>query len=843
MMPPDAEEDAPTESFMHFEVDKQTEPERLKHVREEIERVLIDVSKATTDWSAMRQKMLEIIDGLEKNPPTGIDEGEAREAIAFCRWIEDHHFSFLGYCEYDLGKSDGGGQARLTPGSELGVLRDPATGTNISSSDVLPVGPAEYSRPAELLVVTKGNRRSTIHRPAYMDLIGVKRFDDKGKTDGERFIIGLFTSAAYSRNPREIPLLRDKVHKVMEASELPPTGHEGKALQNVLENFPRDALFQISADELLDEAMGILQLQERQRIRLFIRPDRYGRFYSCLIYVPRDRYNRELRVKIQDILMEALDGGEFELHTLFSESVLARVHVIVHTRGQASRNYDTREIEYRIIEAARSWRDNLREALIEHYGEEHGVHLYRIYSDAFPGGYVEDFPARKAAFHIEKMEAIRGTDDISLNFYRPTTEPEGIVRLKLFSSGKPIPPSDALPLIENMGLKVVRERPYEIEPANADPIWIHEFNMVHAGGLEIDPDRVGELFQDAFLRVWRGEVENDGFNRLVLGAGLSWTETVVLRAYCKYLRQIRSRFSEAYMVDSLARNPKITRNLINLFHARFDPARSQKSEAISERVIAAIEDSLDRVANLDEDRILRSFLNVVQATSAPTTSSAPRMASAKPYLSFKFDPARHRDAGAAADVRDLRLFPAGRGVHLRGGKVARGGLRWSDRREDFRTEVLGLVKAQMVKNAVIVPVGAKGGFVVKQRAADGDREACRRRGSPATRPSSAACSTSPTISSTTRSCRRHDVVRHDDDDPYLVVAADKGTATFSDIANGIAAEYGFWLGDAFASGGSAGLRPQEDGHHRARRLGIGQAPLPRAGHRYPDRGLHRRRHR
>ncbi len=798
ILPAAESKDGTAESFMHFQVDKQTETPVLEKLATEILLVLEDVNRACTDWKAIREKVLDIIRELDENPPP-LAKDEIEEAQAFCRWIEGDHFTFLGYCEYDLKKANG--QLQLAPESTLGILR----GSQKETFSVLPTETQEYGRSKQLLVVAKASSRATVHRPAYMDFIGVKRFDAKGKPNGEHCILGLFTSAAYRRNPRKIPFLRQKTKRIMDRSKLLSNSHAGKALQNVIETYPRDTLFQISEDELFSSAMGILELQERQRIRLFVSRDAYARFYSCMVYVPRERYNRELRMRIQGILLEAFSGIGVEFDTLFSESILARIHYVVHTDPTNHVDYDVNEVEARIIEAARSWQDNLRDTLTERYGEEKGNVLLRNYGDAFPGGYREDFAARTAAIDIERMESIRDTDELGISFYRPLVETEGGVRLKLFSSGKPIPPSDALPMIENMGLKVVGERPYEIRRRDGSPVWIHEFNMVHTQGLEVDLDEVGETFQDAFARIWRGLIENDGFNRLVLSAGLSWRGTVVLRAYCKYLLQIRVPFSRTYMVETLTNHSNIARLLVDLFRARFDPARVDQAEARVADLLSQIEQHIDSVASLDEDRILRSFLNVIQATLRTNFFQKQSDGQPKPYLSFKLDPERIDNMPLPKPMFEIFVFsPRTEAVHLRGGKVARGGLRWSDRREDFRTEVLGLMKAQMVKNAVIVPVGSKGGFVVKQPPVGGDRESLAKE--------VVACYTTfiSGMLDITDNLQGgavvppKDVVRYDEDDPYLVIAADKGTATFSDIANGVAKDYGLWLGDAFASGGSAG---------------------------------------
>ncbi len=804
VFPSGTRDEGTPESFMQLQVDRQTQASPLGELAGEIERVLQDVQRACADWQSMLQRVRDIIDDLEKKPPA-LEADEVTDAQAFFRWIEAGHFTFLGYCEYDLAPSKTGTELRLAANSELGILRKNGKETDTAQISVLPSEIGECSRSQQLLVVTKANSRATIHRPAYMDFIGVKRFDTKGKINGERCILGLFTSAAYNRTTREIPLLRHKSKRIIERSGLPSNSHGGKALQNIIENYPRDELFQISEDELLVMAMGILELQERQRIRLFVRHDTYGRFYSCLVYIPRERYSRELRLRIQHILMDTFHGTGVEFDALFSESVLARLHFVIYTDPATRIDCDLKDIEAQIIEAARSWQDNLRNALVERYGEERGTTLYNIYSDAFPGGYREDFEAGTAAIDVEHMESVRGTDNLGISFYRPIVETEGGMRMKLFSSGQAIPPSDALPVIENMGLKVIAEHPYEIRPHDGEPLWIHEFNMVHAHGLEIDPAQVGETFQNAFTRIWRGTVENDGFNRLVLGAGLNWRDTVMLRAYYKYMLQIRIPFSRAYMIETLAKNPRITRMLVDLFHARFDPRRTSNAEQRTAALVKQIQEQVDAVASLDEDRILRSFLNVIQSTVRTNYFQSGTDGEPKPYLSFKIDPSQISEMPSPRPMFEIFVFsPRMEGVHLRGGKVARGGLRWSDRREDFRTEVLGLMKAQMVKNAVIVPVGSKGGFVLKRPPAGNDREALTQevvacysmliRGMlDITDNLQGGAVFPPTC-----------VVRYDEDDPYLVVAADKGTATFSDIANGIADEYDFWLGDAFASGGSVG---------------------------------------
>ncbi|MGH7799996.1 MAG: NAD-glutamate dehydrogenase [Thermodesulfobacteriota bacterium] len=790
------------EALLHVEVDRQTAPAVLEEILADLERVLSDVRKAAEDWAKMRERVNEILAELDKNPPL-LSQDEISEAKAFLQWINDNHFTFLGYREYDLLTENGEDILRIVPGSGCGILREVKQTSVSQSFAILPPEVRKLARARQLLIITKANSRATVHRPTYIDYIGIKRFDASGEVIGERRFLGLYTSAAYNTNPRDIPLLRQKVMKVMARSLLRPASHAGKVLMNILETLPRDELFQANEDELFETAMGILHLQERQRIRLFARRDTYDRFFSCIVYVPRDRYNTELRERMQDILQKAFNGVSVEFTTLLSESVLARIHFIIRTISGNVPVYDVKEIEGRLIEATRSWKDDLREALIEKYGEERGNALFRRYADAFPAGYREDFSARTSVFDIEHMETLTDAGGLGMSFYRPLEEPERMLRFKLFQPQHPIPLSDVLPMLENMSLKVIEEHPYEIEPRKVSSVWIHDFSMIHAQGLELELDQVKDIFQDAFAHIWRGEVEDDGFNRLVLGAELTWRETVLLRAYCKYLLQTRIPFSQAYMEQSLAGNPTIARLLVRLFNARLNPTEQKKTEVETKRLIAEIEDALDLVPNLDEDRILRHFLNAIQATSRTNYFQKCRDGRPRPYLSFKFDPPRIPELPLPWPMFEIFVYsPQTEAIHMRGGKVARGGLRWSDRREDFRTEILSLMKTQTVKNAVIVPVGAKGGFVLKRPPTSGgamleEAIACYR-----TFIRGMLDLTDNIVSG--RVIPPADVVRYDEDDPYLVLAADKGTATFSDIANAVAKEYSFWLGDAFASGGSTG---------------------------------------
>jgi glutamate dehydrogenase len=798
------DDDAIFESVIHVEVDRQTEPEVLENLRGHLERVLGDVRAAVDDWPQMRERVRGIVSELDEDAPP-VDEDELDEARAFLEWIHDGNFTFLGYREYDLRAQDGEDVLRAVPESGLGILREASSGSVSHSFARLPPEAKKLARAPHLLNLTKANSRSTVHRPSYLDYVGVKKFDAEGEVTGERRFLGLYTFSAYSASALEIPLVRRKVKGVLERAGFPEGSHYEKDLMEALETYPRDELFQISEDELFEISIGILHLQERQRVRLFVRRDTYGRFFSCLVYVPRERYNTDIRQRMQDILQRAFNGENAEFNVRLSESVLARLHFIIYTDPEDVPDYNVDEIEARLVEATRSWRDNLYEALIEQCGEEVGTELFQQYREAFPPGYRDDFLARTAVVDIRRIEGLSSENDLGMSLYHPLEAPEDFLRFRLYRLGEQISLSEVMPLLEDMGVEVADQRPYKIEPAEKAPIWINDFGLVHEAQGELQTEQVKEIFQDAFARAWRGTVEDDGFNRLVLRAQLTWREITILRAYCKYLRQTGTTFSQNYMEQTLAANPHIARLLVELFKARLDPGRQERAEEETERLKEEIKEALEAVVSLDEDRILTSFLNVTLATLRTNYFQSTPEGEPKPYLSFKLDPTGIPELPLPRPMFEIFVYsPRAEGVHLRGGKVARGGIRWSDRREDFRTEILGLMKAQTVKNAVIVPVGAKGGFVVKRPPANGSRDALLQEVVFCYKTLIHGMLDLTDNLAGDRVVSPDDVVRYDDDDPYLVVAADKGTATFSDLANSISAEYGFWLGDAFASGSSTG---------------------------------------
>ncbi|HMJ96985.1 MAG TPA: NAD-glutamate dehydrogenase domain-containing protein, partial [Thermoleophilaceae bacterium] len=773
------EEGVLAESVIHAEVARQTEPAKLRELELHLERVIAEVRATVEDWAVMRSQALDVAAEL-RNEPSPASSADVEETVAFLEWLEAHNFTFLGYREYDADGPQGPG---------LGILRGPLEGED--------AGPSSAPR---LLTLTKANSRATVHRPSYLDYVGVKRFGPDGEVIGERRFLGLYTHTAYRATPTEIPILRRRVSVVLERAGFPPGSHNEKALLEILDTYPRDELFQISTDELFEVAMGILHLGERQRLRLFARRDPFGRFFSMLVFVPRDRFNTENRRRIEAILRNATSARSIDYTTRVSESVLVRLHFVAYVEPGLMPDFDSREVEMMLVAATRSWADDLQEALIEDLGEEHGGELFRRYADAFPAAYRADWVARSALSDIVHIEELPKHEGLGISLYRPLEAGPRMLRAKLFRAGRALTLSDVLPLFENMGVEVADERPYPIVPRDGDRVWIYDFGLTYSGAGDLDADGVRDSFQDAFVRAWRGEVENDGYNRLVLGAALTWREITVLRAIGKYLRQARITFSDRYVEQALVAHPEVARLMVALFQARFDPRRTDREDA--EDVAARIGKAIDAVESLDEDQILRMFLDVIRAMLR-TNYFHTGPSEHAPHLSFKLDPSELRWLPQPRPRFEIFVYsPRTEGVHLRGGPVARGGIRWSDRREDFRTEVLGLMKAQMVKNAVIVPVGAKGGFVVKQPPARRDDlpeevVACYEtfiRG----------------LLDLTDNINGGEVVphpgivRYDGDDPYLVVAADKGTATFSDIANGIALEEGFWLGDAFASGGSTG---------------------------------------
>lgn len=810
------------ESVVWMEIERQT-GESADALMASVRKTLEDVRVSVEDWPRMREKMLDVAQTVLQQRIEQ-SEIEPREASEFLQWAADNHFTFLGFREYRLVDENGEQQLTVVPGTGLGLLRDEHHSAH--ARPVKSLGRQQINR-HELLILTKTAARATVHRSTYMDYIGVLRYDAAGNAVGEYRFIGLLTTSAYNRRPWEIPVVRLKYEKVMQASGLNLDGHSGKALRQILETMPREELFQATPDQLLQVSVSILSLQERFRPKLFIRKDPYGRFYSVLIYLPKDRFNTEIRTRIEDMLMAALHGDRIDKAIKIGDSPLAQLHLLIRHQHAKPSEYDLESLEAELAQIIRNWKDEFRDALINGFGEEQGIALAARYLGAFPQSYVESVTPAQSVEDIRQIEQLQSNQGMSQNLY----EKDGDLRFKLFSIGKEIALSDALPMMENLGMKVLTENPYILNFGDRR-IVIQDFD-VEALSSRLNIEHSKTFFEEAFSAMWSGHCENDGFNKLVTLAELSWRQVSIIRAYGKYLLQIGVPFSQTYMEETMQRYPALARLLVGLFDARFHPDLAISNVELApslvrmgvdsaERYLAnfvatsrddqmgAVEKLLNRqlskVASLDEDRILRSFVAVIKATLRTSYfQSAGALAGGKDYVSYKFDPAMVPDIPKPVPYREIFVYsPFVEGVHLRFGPVARGGLRWSDRREDFRTEVLGLVKAQMVKNTIIVPVGSKGGFFAKRPPAGGDRDAVLAEG--------IACYkrfinglldiTDNLVNG--RVVHPLQVVRHDGDDPYLVVAADKGTATFSDIANGISAEHGFWLGDAFASGGSVG---------------------------------------
>ncbi len=794
------------ESWMHIEIDRESAPEDLAHIEQALNKVLRDVREAVEDWDKMHARALEIVKELDENPPP-LPAEEIAEGKALLSWLADDHFTFLGYREYRLETVDDDEVLRAVPGTGFGILR--ADQDMSSSFGKLPPLVKAKAREKTLLVLAKANSKATVHRSAYLDYVGVKTFDESGEVVGERRFLGLFSSAAYTESLTRIPVIRVKAQQVIDDAGFDPLSHTGKALMDVLETYPRDELFQTPIEELVPIAQAVLHTRERRQLRLFVRRDTYGRYLSCLVYLPRDRYTTAVRERIASILRTQLGGESVEYTARVSESLLARLHFVVRPpRGELIGEFDQADLERRLAEAARSWRDDFLAAVHSEFGEEKGARLSRAYADSFPEAYKEDYAPRTAAVDLSRLEAIEGDEGLALSLYEPMDAGPGEARLKVFRIGPPLSLSQVLPILSTMGVEVIDERPYGLEGL-ARESYIYDFGLRYGTRL---PDAARALFQDTVAAVWDGANESDGFNALVLAAGLTWRQASVLRAYAKYMRQGGTPFAQDYIEDALKGNVDITRYLVELFQARFDPGRNGDIAADNESREAKLTDiedrinrALDDVASLDHDRILRSYLTVIKATVRTNYFQPGADGRLKPYMSFKLEPSAIPELPEPRPRFEIFVYsPRVEGVHLRFGTVARGGLRWSDRRDDFRTEVLGLVKAQMVKNAVIVPVGAKGGFFCKQLPDASDRDAWLAEG--------IACYKtfiSGLLDITDNLVDGENVppvrvVRHDPDDSYLVVAADKGTASFSDIANGVSQEYGFWMGDAFASGGSAG---------------------------------------
>ncbi len=788
-------------SFIYAEIDRLLDPQAIAELEADLQRRLADVRATNEDWQPMRQKCLEIADSLETEPTPASPENTA-EVRALLEWLAADHFTFIGYREYLLTEENGEEVLAIVPGTGLGILREKDHTSRSRSFSQLPAAARARAREPLLLNLTKANAVSTVHRAVPLDYIGVKTFDADGNVTGERRFLGLYTHAVYNRSVRRIPVVRRKVQYVIDGAGYPKGAHAEKDLLAVLENYPRAELFQIDSEQLFDIAMAVVHLSERRRVRLFLRLDPFGRFVTCILFLPRDRYSTEVRLAVQDVLDDALNGEVIDWSSRVSESVLARLFFVVRTEPGRVPEVDISELEARIGRIVQNWEDALRDELVTAHGEEEGLARHADWLAAFPAGYQAAFGPRVAVADIERL-AILEPDAIDISVYREQQQLDGRFKLKILRRGGPLSLTSVMPTLVNAGVTVFDERPYNLRLPGGDEAWVYDFHL-GCSARAIDFARLAPLFEDLLEGVWDGAVEDDGFNELCIIAGLPTGKVRILRAFSRYLRQLGISFSDTYLKDTLVSQPDIARSIVELFVARFDPDLDDADrgvEDLSKHILAAI----DEVASLDQDRILRRFHNLVMSVLRTNYFQHHEARERRPYLAFKFDPIAVIEMPEPRPQFEIYAYSTRfEGVHLRAGPVARGGIRWSDRREDFRTEVLGLVKAQMVKNAVIVPAGAKGGFVVKRPPEDDDRAALQVEVLACYRMFISAMLDLTDNIVGGDIVAPEDTVRYDGDDPYLVVAADKGTATFSDSANAIALERGFWLGDAFASGGANG---------------------------------------
>ena len=796
--------DAFKQTVFLIEVDRQTNKKDLDALNAELLSVVNEVSLAVLDWQAMRERLGEIIQEFPKTAAS-LSADVKSETLNFLNWLYDHNFTLMGYRRYSAKAIKGDHRWVADNESSLGLMKNSKSERDRVLSNIPDSARAE-ALSKNALMLTKTNSRSRVHRPAYMDYVGIKRFDEHGNVVGEDRFIGLYSASFYNSSATQLPVLQEKINAICKLSGFEQGSHGQKAFLNIIETYPRDELLQGSVEELAQIALGIFQMQERGISRLFVRKDLFGRFVSCMVYVPRERYNTQLRKDTQELLKKSFGSNEeVEFTTYFSESVYARTHYIARVKNNNS-EFNVKEIEKNIIELTKSWDDRLVATIRSKHGEAQGKALEKKYVNAFSRSYKEYNLPSAALVDMDKLEQLNAEQTLDMLFYRPQEEgPDSkIVKLKLFHKNEPIHLSAVLPMLENFGLRVIDESPFKVHSGNGDVNWIMDFSMLHNTSNDMDLEQAQSLFQDAFSQVWYGKLEDDPFNRLVLGAGLTGRKVTILRAYAKYMRQIGSSFSRDYIANTLANYPDIAKLLVDLFTLRYNPKIKQSAKK-EDALLVVIKEQIDKVSNLDDDRIIRRYLDLILATLRTNFYQADAQGNEKSYVSIKMLPDLIPEMPLPKPKFEIFVYsPRIEGVHLRGGKVARGGLRWSDRQEDFRTEVLGLVKAQQVKNTVIVPVGAKGGFVCKNLPVNQGRQAFLAEGQECYKIFIRSLLDITDNIVDGKVVHPVDVVRLDEDDPYLVVAADKGTATFSDIANGISQEFNFWLGDAFASGGSIG---------------------------------------
>ncbi len=804
-----ADDTTVSHTHFHIELHGLIPDGQHKTLKADLLQILDDVKYATQDWQEMKSKLRDAQKSLSLAPPDKYKDDEIEEYLYFLEYMYQDNFTLLGYREYKLTEKNGNIDSRTVKGSSLGLLHDGVQPVYMSDNDSglsKELQKVRYDLPP--LSVSKINKKSTVHRPVPLDAIAVKRFDKKGNIVGECLFIGLFTSVTYSRSIQDIPLLRRKADMAMRQSGSLPHTHDYKALKHILEKYPRDELFQIDIDHLLEIAVSILRLQERQRIALYTRNDPFGRYISCLVYVPRDRYDTDLRVEMEQILEAELGGYVGGMNANMDDSPFARLLFTVYTEQGKTPKFNARAIEKQLQEAGRLWSEKLTDALYQELDSDQEItNMLARYGNAFPSNYADHYTPKQAYYDILNIEECLATDTIALDLYQCKYCADHQLRLKIFNKNKPVPLTSILPVLENMGLKAISEVPYEVKPHGEDnTIWIHDFVMDRDEfAQDKDIDEIKEVFEEALIKIWYDRMEDDGLNLLVVGAGMPWRDIVILRAFVRYMRQGKMQYGLSYIEKSLTNHPKIAAELVAFFKTKFDPDNQKNVKERCAGHIVAVDHALENVSVLDEDRILRTIMNMIDSALRTNFFQTGEDGQPKDHLSIKFDSNRIENIPLPKPFREIFVYsPRVEGVHLRGASIARGGLRWSDRHEDFRTEILDLMKAQQVKNSVIVPMGAKGGFIVKNPPSFKDRKAFQEEGIACYKIFIHALLDITDNMKGNRIIGPKKVVRPDGNDPYFVVAADKGTATFSDIANEISMKYDFWLDDAFASGGSAG---------------------------------------
>ncbi len=786
------------ESVMHFEVDRRLSGADQEALEGAVRDILGDVRLAVRDFAAMRERVDRMME-LARGGAAVYDEDEVAETIAFLRWLLDDNFVFLGYREYDLVDTDRGRALAVVPGSGLGILSKPGWSSYERPVPLRSIEPGLRARieGGELLIYSKTNRSSTVHRRARMDYIGVRKVSSDGRVVGEARLVGLFTSKAYSEPASRTPVLHRKLKRILEAEDLFEGSHDYKTVVSIFESFPKDELFAASADALRHSIVALLQLQETGRVRLLVRRDLFGRSVSLIVALPRERFSAELRHRLQDLFMERFHGSTVDYHLSLGESRLAMIHFAVHVAEGEIPDVGFDELEREVVALAQSWEDRLRARLIQTMGPQRGRELFDRWGTRFPEAYRSSTTMETAVLDVQNLERLEAGDQAFVVALVNLGDGEHtLTRVRLYKVGGKIELSDFVPNLEALGLRVVEEVPTQLLGEH-DQRFIHDFGVLGHDGRPLDVEIVGERVADCITAVWRGEADSDSLNRLVVSPGLDWSQVAILRAYRKYHHRVNASFTAEYKNDAFAAHPDIARKLIRLFELRFDPSLP-RDEAAVDALRAEIRADLDAVTSLEQDRILRNHLGLIDAT-VRTNAFKPGSRS----LAFKFRSADVPEMPKPTPLYEIFVHTTEmEGIHLRGGKVARGGIRWSDRRQDYRTEVLGLMKAQMVKNAVIVPTGSKGGFVLKRAMTEPQALKQEVEREYVTFMRGLLDLTDNLVDGNI--VHPSDVVIMDEDDPYLVVAADKGTATLSDTANRVAEEYGFWLGDAFASGGSTG---------------------------------------